>query len=1288
MHGQGRPLRLARRFRSFAICGTIAWLFAALPTTLHSQEQELRLRVHWQTAALERTGLSIEIDKGNLSRLRNLSLDAGSTGGLDLSPDGKRISVYSRTASLRGGLEFVAQGDNDAVLTLQESANASSPAASASAKPATTVNLAALIAQPQSIELSGGRIQLVIDRAPGDRLRVQWDRENLIFQPGERVPLTIVPNATGLLPNQKLRLTMTLTKARSSKTISQQEWQVATDADGRIAAVDAGPLTIPDAEAAYAIHVRLASERRYLTLEVPWTQETDTIERSVQFVVLSETQPTEDLRPFIEVARIEPTKRQWWNPVWMPDRLLPGKLVPDAIPSIVPARQQPLSSEPLTHQAWQDGLVSELQPRGWQSYPLQIKDPGKPHVLVVRYPNDRPMRLGVSVMEPNASGKVIPLGVDTGVAVLPKALAAPPELLEHRIVFWPKTRQPMVLLTNFDSSKPAWFANLSIAAGPETLASEDDLAVNSNDPANPHRLAALYLDKPVLADTFGCTRAIDADGVTLIDDWQTFLEAGQRLVQYVKWAGFNGAIVTVNAEGAALYPTETMSATARHDMGIFSSTGIDPNKKDVLELLLRMFDRAGLKLVPAVELATPLTQLERALRDPQTSRGIEPINAAGHRYVDISESEHGLAPYYNPLDQRVQKAITAVIAELETRYGKHPAMHGVGVHLGGKTFMQLPGIDWGVDQHTLDEFRGTLSSAPVGSNQMIGWIEGEGHGAFLDWRGRQLAGLFAAMSQAAGKRPLLLLTADWMSDTTDGNTDPQRRSLDAGIDWESIGGAENVIPMRLHRSQPLADHARQSVDAALSQDTLWDNHLAALPASGALLMRPPTDVRLGAFESQSPWGAENTQAWLFAHGVPSSDDGKRALAQILMPADANVLAVGGWTTPRGSEAASREFLRCFRALPPGRFESVPAERPEAAQLAIVRRLRTPNAFHLYALNPAPWMVQVKIELNNPDAAPIHPLGAESDNLPATRTLTQTLLPGQIIAYRIDSPKAEIAAWNVEIPGLPALRDHLGLQLQRLTQTVGTLGQPKPYQGLPNQNFEQPVVNRSDIPGWLSAQHPPGCVQLASEAGVLGSQAVQLTNNGETNAKTWLLSNPFDAPASGRLAVHARVRRDMKTENVRLRLSLEGRYRDRSIRRSTVIGEEPATATSSDWSNMPFRLEVTDLPVEGLEELRIAFDLASPGKVWIDDVMLYDQFLTSEERKELQSRVFVAVERMRGGDLSACGRLLDSYWGRHVLGLPDEPIATKDVPGPVEASIESAPGIAERFRQWLPSPIWR
>ena len=75
-------------------------------------------------------------------------------------------------------------------------------------------------------------------------------------------------------------------------------------------------------------------------------------------------------------------------------------------------------------------------------------------------------------------------------------------------------------------------------------------------------------------------------------------------------------------------------------------------------------------------------------------------------------------------------------------------------------------------------------------------------------------------------------------------------------------------------------------------------------------------------------------------------------------------------------------------------------------------------------------------------------------------------------------------------------------------------------------------------------------------------------------------------------------------------------------------------------------------------MRIAFDLSGKGKIWLDDVQLYDQFLTGSERNELQNEVFLAVERMRAGDISYSARLLDSYHGRYLLGCHPRKIANQ------------------------------
>ncbi len=40
----------------------------------------------------------------------------------------------------------------------------------------------------------------------------------------------------------------------------------------------------------------------------------------------------------------------------------------------------------------------------WEAYWLPISQPGRPHILEVEYPSDVPQTLGISILEPNASG--------------------------------------------------------------------------------------------------------------------------------------------------------------------------------------------------------------------------------------------------------------------------------------------------------------------------------------------------------------------------------------------------------------------------------------------------------------------------------------------------------------------------------------------------------------------------------------------------------------------------------------------------------------------------------------------------------------------------------------------------------------------------------------------------------------------------------------------------------------------------------------------------------------------
>ena len=83
----------------------------------------------------------------------------------------------------------------------------------------------------------------------------------------------------------------------------------------------------------------------------------------------------------------------------------------------------------------------------------------------------------------------------------------------------------------------------------------------------------------------------------------------------------------------------------------------------------------------------------------------------------------------------------------------------------------------------------------------------------------------------------------------------------------------------------------------------------------------------------------------------------------------------------------------------------------------------------------------------------------------------------------------------------------------------------------------------------------------------------------------------------------------------LRLAVEGKLAGRDYYRFAAVGqppapEQPACPSARTWGQYIF--QVDDLPLDGLSQLRVRFDLMGQGEVWIDDVQLFD--LAFNERR--------------------------------------------------------------------------
>ena len=556
------------------------------------------------------------------------------------------------------------------------------------------------------------------------------------------------------------------------------------------------------------------------------------------------------------------------------------------------------------------GQLAELKPNAdspdvsWEAYWLPIDQPGRPHVLEVDYPSDVPQTLGLSIIEPDAAGAMAPLSADAGVDNAADAIGSagsPPCWLHHRLIFWPRTSAPLLLVTNGRDRQPAVYGKIRVLSDGERL----PRAISGHAAAG--RLLAAYLDRPLVPDNFSASRSLDPWSSRCLDDWQTFYEGGTRLVEYLNHAGLNGLMLAVLADGSTIYPSPLLEPTPRYDTGALFASAQDPVRKDVLEMLLRLFDREELQLIPMVEFAAPLPELEAVRRrGGPDAEGIEWIGPEGAPWSAAWPPRRGLAPYYNLLHPRVQQAMLGVLRELAGRYAKHPAFAGLAVRLSADGYAQLPGPDWGLDDATVARFQREANLRLPGSGprrfaERAAYLaEPSRRRVWLEWRAAQLAQFYhRAAEELAALRPnsrLYLAGADMIGgpelEAELRPALPRRTTLAAtllqlGIDTRHFPDNQpGLMLLRPERIAAEGDLASRAADLEIAQmadvDRCFQTTAAApaqsasegtsdqltslalrasvQPAAGSLFFHPPRQVRIESFDQKSPF--KPGSAWL------------------------------------------------------------------------------------------------------------------------------------------------------------------------------------------------------------------------------------------------------------------------------------------------------------------------------------------------------------------------------------------------------------------------------------------
>jgi hypothetical protein len=1249
----------------------------------------VRLRLEWGSGESRRWQGTIAVSDGVIERPVPLGIKADEPGSMWV--DEGRLLVHQFSARPYDGVDFDVAAPLDASLIV-----ALSPAEAPISGAPIEIPLTELLHHSSSNRLDDRKNFVLVQRAPGDKLRVDIDRDSLIFQPGETLEMTVTPNYLADASAGRIRVQARLLGVADKSEASPQEQQVQLDEQGSAPSITFS-FNLPQKEGVY--DVELQPSRHRLGLWQPLQGG-----RRVQLIVLSRDPRMPDSTtelPFETLVDIDPAKPSWWQ-------RLPN------IP-MLPSLRKPLGSgDTKVRRYGQTNLVQIGDARAnvdWQAYPLPIQKPGEPHIVEVQYPADLPQVLGISVVEANQAGVLAPIGLDSGVYVPDDDEKPAAKMAVHRLVFWPRTETPLLRL---DGAQVV-YGRIRVfgprQASVTTMLQRDDWQTHSMLPRRfpdggerSGRLLAGYYDRPLFGENFSASQTLDPVRKFNLHDWRTFYQGGTRLVEYLHYIGYNGLMLTVLADGSTLFPSELLQPTPRYDTGAFFTNAQDAQRKDVVELLFRLFDREGLTLIPSLDFSTPLPALESLRRDDEDA-GLELIDRHGQPWLKRHPPRQELAPYYNPLDERVQDAMIDVVREFVLRYQQHPSFGGVALQLTANGYAQLPGADCAFDERTLEKFQAdTKVRLPAGDGSFAGHVapllEDE-RPKWLAWRAKRMAGFYRRMQKdMSAERPglKLYLAGAALFDRPElarelrpvlarATTKNEETLASVGIAPGLFADDEDVVLLRPNRIAPLRSLPAQAVNLETNLDPQLDRLFAELPNTAALFYHEPQEGRLESFDAKNPF--KGPAARLMAQTVPSGPNYRRRFVHAVATLDARAMFDGGRLLPIGQEHEMGPLVAAFRGLPDLPFETVAGD----SQPVTVRSLSHSGRTYVYFANDSPWKVKLRVTVEKPAECtvlsfyPGRPAPAPSGD-GYTQTWTVPLEGYDLLAMHFSAAGVKLSSPQAELDESVAAQ--LEAHIQDLTERARVLKEPAPLDVPANRGFEESA--RSGIAGWETTPAPlalraplaqPGDVALDARQPHGGKQSVRLSARGNKVAVT---SSPFAPPATGWLVVSVWLRTDQAAPPPKLTIALEGEVAGTAYRRHTELpGPGKGQKLAEVWKE--FRFEFKNIPTEGLSPLRLQFVCEGQGDVWIDDVRLFD--LEKYEGNDLVTLVWLAIQRagakLEKHQYADCWQLLDGYWPRYLrtfVPLSQEPIANH--PRQRRASSTAPPpktGFYDRLRSW-------
>jgi hypothetical protein len=632
-------------------------------------------------------------------------------------------------------------------------------------------------------------------------------------------------------------------------------------------------------------------------------------------------------------------------------------------------------------------------------YRFQVQHVGRPHLAVIRYPDDKTRCMSISdgtcydLSIGVFTGRAKPHGKYTGLA---QPLSG--KMLEARQYFWPRWADCSIVLGNTTAGEPAAAAQVTIFE----VDALSPLEVFEERNGSPRRSLGVSYEDP-------CSHAADL-GATTFDTWL------DRMVTFVKYSGMKRLTYPVIWYHGPLYPSPTetpnyfdWSVASPVNRNLYIRWTTQPG--DWVEQLLRRFDQERLEFVSQVtyirlpslmqQMNTDLAAIQAGADTINNLRADDRVQSGagdwtgeynvrnferqkigreqGKRWVECpllyGEQANGggaKGPIFNPLHPKVQAALLRSVREIAARYGKHPSYKGLSIFCYGSSTLGFGSLRFGYDDLSIRRFeQETGVKVPVDMklpdrfSKRYAFLTGRDvREKWITWRCEKITDLLRRMhDELVAVRADLRLTIAGAG------------SREAGIDAAAIGRLPGVsLIAGLNGLSPCADSTPAAGDPEVANIfntwiERWGKHRwwscdpqDAQARELAVIMGRPAEgmCRMGSEYPQDGFWWPNAQLRItpaFSGGVHFMRHYANAVARF----DPLVLSRGGLTLDRGHADLVRPFALAYRALPAKKFETLgPSTDPVA-----VRTLVDEGRRYLYLVNREYYPIGVELRLTSP-----------------------------------------------------------------------------------------------------------------------------------------------------------------------------------------------------------------------------------------------------------------------------------------------------------------------------------